>query len=240
MNTKAYGQSDFAKFLESQMLYRSPTDLHDLMAQIYEKWVEEMVVAYEDSQLETKNIDFKNLLREYRDGILLFELTDQKVWSKAVKDTAGLQAFYQKNKNNYLWGERADVTTYRCIDEKIAAEVRKMLSKGKAEKEIVETMNKTSQLNVSVENVMYLKGENRIIDENWKEGLVAKDIKDDKDSKYLVIKYNKLLAKSPKALNEAKGAVTADFQVNLEKEWIAYLKNKYPVKIEEAVLSTVK
>ena len=81
-------------------------------------------------------------MREYRDGILLFDLTDQKVWSKAVKDTAGLQAFYQKNKNNYLWGERADVTTYRCIDEKIAAEVRKMLSKGKAEKEIVETMNK--------------------------------------------------------------------------------------------------
>lgn len=159
MNTKAYGQSDFAKFLESQMLYRSPTDLHDLMAQIYDKWVEEMVVTYEDSQLETKNIDFKNLLREYRDGILLFDLTDQKVWSKAVKDTAGLQAFYHKNKNNYLWGERADVTTYRCIDEKIAAEVRKMLSKGKAEKEIVETMNKTSQLNVSVENVMYLKGE---------------------------------------------------------------------------------
>lgn len=240
MNNKVYGQSDFAKFLESQMLYRSPTDLKDLIAQIYEKWVEEMVVQYEDSQLEVKNIDFKNLLREYRDGILLFDLTDQKVWSKAVKDTAGLRAFYEKNKNNYLWGDRADVTTYRCIDAKVAGEVRKMLAKKKSDKEIAETINKTSQLNVSVENMMFLKGENKNVDENWKEGVVAKDIKDDRDSKVLVIVVNKLIGKSPKLLNEAKGSVTADFQINLEKEWISYLKNKYPVKIDEAVLSTIK
>ena len=87
---------------------------------------------------------------------------------------------------------------------------------------------------------MYLKGENKNVNDNWKEGLVAKDIKDDKDGKTLVIKVNKVLAKSPKALNEAKGLVTADFQVNLEKEWIAYLKNKYPIKIDEAVLGTIK
>lgn len=239
-NNKKYGMKEFAAFMEQQMIFRSPTDLKDLVGQIYEKWVEEVVVAYEDAQLETTRPDFKNLLHEYRDGILLFDLTDQKVWSKAVKDTVGLREFYQKNKNNYLWEDRADVTTYRCLDSKISAEVRKLLAKGKQEKEIVETINKTSQLNVTVENVMYLKGENKNINDNWKEGLVAKDIKDDKDGKVLVIKVNKVLAKSPKALNEAKGLVTADFQVNLEKEWIAYLKNKYPVKIDEAVLSTIK
>jgi peptidyl-prolyl cis-trans isomerase SurA len=239
-NDKSYNTKDFAQFLEQQMVFRSPTDLKDLMGQLYEKWVEEVVVAYEDAQLETTRIEFKNLLHEYRDGILLFDLTDQKVWSKAVKDTAGLKAFYEKNKNNYLWEERADVTTYRCLDAKIAGEVRKMLSKGKSEKEIIDAVNKTSQLNVSVENVMYLKGENKNLNDNWKAGIIAKDIKDDKDGKILVIKVNKVLPKSPKTLNEAKGLVTADFQVNLEKEWIAYLKNKYPVKIDEAVLSTIK
>lgn len=237
---KSHTMKEFAKFMEQQMVFRSPTDLKDLVGQIYEKWVEEVVVAYEDAQLETTRIDFKNLLHEYRDGILLFDLTDQKVWSKAVKDTSGLKEFYQKNKNNYLWDERADVTTYRCLDSKIAAEVRKLLAKGKSEKEITETVNKTSQLNVSVENVMYLKGENKNVNDNWKEGIVTKDLKDDKDGKMLVIKVNKVLAKSPKTLNEAKGLVTADFQVNLEKEWIAYLKNKYPIKIDEAVLSTIK
>ncbi len=239
-NKKSYGMKEFAQYLEQQMTFRSPTDIKDLMGQMYEKWVEEVVVAYEDAQLETTRVDFKNLLHEYRDGILLFDLTDQKVWSKAVRDTAGLKQFYQKNKNNYLWEERADITTYRCLDAKIAAEVRKMLANGKSEKEIVETINKTSQLNVSVENVMYLKGENKNLNDSWKEGIVAKDIKDDKDGKMLVIKVNKVLPKSPKTLNESKGLVTADFQVNLEKEWIAYLKNKYPVKIDEAVLSTIK
>ncbi len=239
-NKKTYGMKDFAKFMEQSMIFRSPTDLKDLMGQIYEKWVEEVVVAYEDSQLETTRPDFRNLLHEYRDGILLFDLTDQKVWSKAVKDTTGLKEFYQKNKNNYMWEERADVTTYKCLDAKVAAEVRKMLAKGKSEKEITETINKTSQLNVSVENVMYLKGENANLNDNWKEGIVAKDIKEGKDNKVLVIKVNKVLPRTPKQLNEAKGLVTADFQVNLEKEWIAYLKNKYPIKIDEAVLSTIK
>lgn len=238
-NKKAYGMKDFALFLEQQMVFRSPTDLKDLMGQLYEKWAEEVVVAYEDSQLETTRPDFKNLLREYRDGILLFDLTDQKVWSKAVKDTVGLKEFYQKNKNNYMWEERADVTTYRCLDAKVAGEVRKMLAKNKSEKEITETVNKTSQLNVGVDNVMYLKGENKNLTDNWKEGIVAKDIKDD-SGKILVIKVNKILPRTPKTLIESKGLVTADFQVNLEKEWIAYLKNKYPIKIDEAVLSTIK
>jgi peptidyl-prolyl cis-trans isomerase SurA len=239
LGKNTYGLKDFAQFLEQQMVYRSPTDLKDLVGQIYEKWVEEVVISFEDAQLENTRVDFKNLLHEYRDGILLFDLTDQKVWSKAVKDTAGLKEFYNKNKNNYMWEERADVTTYRCLDEKTAAEVRKMLSKGKSEKEITEAINKTSQLNVFVDNVMYLKGENKDLNDNWKEGIVAKNIKDDK-GKVCVIKVNKVLARSPKTLNEAKGLVTADFQVNLEKEWIAYLKNKYPIKINEDVLSTIK
>lgn len=239
-NSKTYGMNEFAKFMEQQMVFRSPTELKPLMGQIYEKWAEEVVVAFEDARLEDTRPEFKNLLHEYRDGILLFDLTDQKVWSKAVKDTAGLRAFYEKNKNNYLWDDRADVTTYRCLDAKISAEVRKMLAKGKAEKEIVETINKTSQLNVSVENVMYLKNENKYLNDNWKKGLVANDIKDDKDGKMLVINVNKVLTKSPKTINEAKGLITADFQVNLEKEWIAYLKNKYPVKIDEAVLGSIK
>jgi peptidyl-prolyl cis-trans isomerase SurA len=240
LGKKTYNVKDFAQFLEQQMVYRSPTDLKDLVSQIYEKWVEEVVVAFEDAQLETTRVEFKNLLHEYRDGILLFDLTDQKVWSKAVKDTTGLKDFYNKNKNNYMWEERGDVTTYHCQDAKIAAEVRKMLGKGKSEKEIVETVNKTSQLNVSVDNIMYLKGENKDLNDNWKEGIVAKDVKDEKGNKVSVIKVNKILPRTPKTLNEAKGLVTADFQVNLEKEWIAYLKNKYPIKINEDVLNTIK
>ncbi len=237
---KSYTQNDFAKFLETQMTFRSPTDVKEIMKGIYKTWVEESIVNFEDAQLEKKYVDFRNLLREYRDGILLFDLTDQKVWSKAVKDTSGLKDFYEKNKNNYLWAERAEVSTFKCLNDKIAKDVRKQIKDGKTQKEITESVNKSSQLNLSVENVTYLKGENANVDKNWKAGVVANNINDDKEKKIFVIVVDKILPKSPKSLAECRGLVTADYQNYLEKEWLDYLKKKYVVKVNNDVISTIK
>jgi peptidyl-prolyl cis-trans isomerase SurA len=237
---KSYTQNDFAKYLESQITFRSPTDVHELVKGMYKNWVDDCAISFEDAQLDAKYPEFKNLLREYRDGILLFDLTDQKVWSKAVKDTTGLKDFYEKNKNNYLWGERAEVTTYKCLNEKVAAEVRKMLKAGKKEKEIVDAVNKASQLNLSVENVTYPKGENANVDANWKQGVADKDIKDPKENKELILVVNKILPKTPKQLNECRGMVTADYQNYLENDWLAYLKKKYTVSVNDEVLNTIK
>lgn len=237
---KSFTQNDFAKFLEQQMTFRTQEDAFEVAKSLYPKWVEETIIAFEDANLEKKYVEFRNLVREYREGILLFDLTDQKVWSKAVKDTTGLKEYYEKNKTKYMWDDRADVTTYKCLNEKIAKDVRKMLAAKKTESQITDEINKASQLNLSVENMMYLKGENANVDANWKQGIVAKDIKDEKESKVLVIVVNKLLPKQPKTLPEARGLVTADFQNYLETEWLNYLKNKYKVKLNEDVLSTIK
>jgi peptidyl-prolyl cis-trans isomerase SurA len=238
LNGKSYKQNDFAKFLESQMTYKPSADLNEILKDGYKAWVEETIVSFEDSQLEKNYVDFANLYREYRDGILLFDLTDQKVWSKAVKDTAGLKAFYEKNKNNYLWGERAEVTLYKCINEKVAKNVRKALKAGKSEKQITDDLNKTSQLNVSFENITYLKGENKNVDENWKKGIVENNIIDEKNVVVLVV--NNVKPKSPKTLGECRGNATADYQTYLDQEWIGYLKNKYKVKLNQEVLNTIK
>jgi peptidyl-prolyl cis-trans isomerase SurA len=237
---RSYTQNEFAKFLETQMTFRSPTDVKEIMKGIYKTWVEESIVNFEDAQLEKKYVDFRNLLREYRDGILLFDLTDQKVWSKAVKDTSGLKDFYEKNKNNYLWAERAEVSIFKCLNEKVAKDVRKQIKDGKTQKEITESVNKLSQLNLSVENVTYLKGENANVDNNWKAGVVANNINDDKEKKIFVIVVDKILPKSPKSLAECRGLVTADYQNYLEKEWLDYLKKKYVVKVNNDVISTIK
>lgn len=236
---KKYTQADFAKYLETHQTRRLiVTDGKAfIIDQQYKNFVDETCIAYEESILESKYPEFRNLLQEYRDGILLFDLTDRKVWSKAVKDTTGLKEFYEKNKDNYLWDERADVTTYKAADEKIAKDVRKMLEKKKSEKEILETINKKSQLNLSVETVMYLKGENKMVDDNWKTG-ISNDIK--QDGKVYILVVNKLLPKSPKALNEAKGMVTADYQNYLEKEWLSSLKNGHTVVVNEEVLNSIK
>lgn len=240
LGTKKVTQNDFAKYIETHQTTRPKMDNNMFLQQTYKSFVDETVINFEDAQLESKYPEYKNLLKEYRDGILLFDLTDQKVWSKAVKDTAGLKAYYEKNKNNYLWDERAEVTMYHCANDKVAKEVRALIKKRKSEKEITETVNKTSQLNVSVDDITFLKGENKNVDANWKVGVVATDIKTEKEGKFTVLVINKLLEKSPKTIAEAKGMITADYQNYLEKEWLSYLKNKYSVKVNEDVLNTVK
>ncbi|MEO6305182.1 MAG: hypothetical protein ABIP51_18630, partial [Bacteroidia bacterium] len=126
------------------------------------------------------------------------------------------------------------------LNEKVAKEVRKLLKEGKSEKIITETVNKPSQLNLSVENITYLKGENKNVDDNWKAGIVQKDINDNKEKKIFVIVVNKIMPQSPKTLAESRGMVTADYQNYLEKEWLDYLKKKYVVKVNNDVLSTIK
>jgi len=237
---KSYTQNDFAKFLEAQMTFRSPTDVIEIMKGIYKTWVEENVISFEDALLEKKYVEFANLYREYRDGILLFDLTDQKVWSKAVKDTLGLKSFYETNKNKYLWEERAEVTTYKCLNEKVAKDLRKLFKDGKSEKEIVQILNISSQLNVSSENVTYLKGENTNVDANWIKGIAPKNFTDAKEKKVLVLIINNILTKSPKTLAECRGSATSDFQNFLDTEWLNYLKDKYKVELNQEVLNTIK
>jgi peptidyl-prolyl cis-trans isomerase SurA len=237
-NDKVYTQADFTNYIKSHQSKRPKTDIPMVINQLYKQFVDEMAVAYEEARLDQKYPEFKALMQEYRDGILLFELTDEKVWSKAVKDTAGSKAFYEKNKMNYMWDERADASVYTCADEKIAKQVRSMMKKKKSEKEIVAEVNKNSQLNLQVESRIFNKGENEYVDKNWNPGTSA-DIKN-KDNKIVIVMVNKLLKPEPKSYQDSKGMVTADYQNYLEKEWLETLKKKYPVTIDKAVLATVK
>lgn len=233
-------QNDFAKYIESHQTARAIMDNNMFLQQSYKEFVDETVINFEDAQLETKYPEYKNLLKEYRDGILLFDLTDREVWSKAIKDTAGLRVYYSKNKTNYLWEERAETTTYKCLNDKIAKQVRGLLNKNKTEKEIIDIVNKSSQLNLTSESVTYLKGENKDVDANWKKGIVSNNIIDNKENKVVVLVINAILDKTPKTIAEAKGTITADYQTYLEKEWLGYLKNKYTVKVNEDVLKSIK
>ena len=235
---KKYTQQDFAKFLESHQTRRAKSDVTMAVNAQYKAFVDESLVAYEETQLDKKYPEYHNLMQEYRDGILLFDLTDKKVWSKAVKDSAGLEKFYEANKNNYLWDERADVSTYKCANATVAKEVNKMLTAKKTEKEITEKLNKKSALDVSVENVTYLKGENKDVDANWKVG-IAPEMKQ-ADGKINIMVINKLTPKTPKKLAECRGMVTSDYQNYLEKDWIANLRNNHKIDVNKDVLATVK
>jgi peptidyl-prolyl cis-trans isomerase SurA len=237
LDGKNFPQLEFAAWLESHQTPRAGMDFRQFLNSQYKAWLEETLVQYEENKLDEKYPKFKALMDEYRDGILLFDLTDKKVWSKGVKDTAGLREFYEKNKQKYLWDERAEVTQYTCADEKTAETVKKMIKKGKNDQEILNKLNKNNKSVVTLDRKVLLKGENPMVDANWTPGL-SPNKKD--GSKVVFLNVSKILAPSPKSLNECKGLVTADYQAHLEKEWLEELKAKYKVEINQEVLKALK
>jgi peptidyl-prolyl cis-trans isomerase SurA len=239
LNDKTYTQTDFANYLAAHQSQRPKSDPKVVIDPMYSQFVDETAIAYEEARLDQKYPEFKALMQEYRDGILLFELTDQKVWSKAVKDTTGAKDFYEKNKNNYMWDERAEATVYTAADAKVSKQLRALLKKKKTEKEILETINKDSQLNLAAETRIFNKGENEFVDKNWNPS-VSEDIEDTKNKKVVIVIVDKLLKPTPKLYQDSKGMVTADYQTYLEKEWINSLKKKYAVSIDKTVLATIK
>jgi peptidyl-prolyl cis-trans isomerase SurA len=238
---KTYTQADYVNY----MLKSRPRDRKEipvLLNAMYDKMVNAMLTDYEDSKLEEQYPEFRLLMKEYRDGILLFELTDKKVWSKAVKDSAGLAQYYEGHKNNYMWPKRWDVDVFMCANAVIAKSLRKDLKKkkgGLTVKELEEKYNKESQLNLRVVSGKFNAEENEIVKQHLPAapGLSA-DISH--DGQVIIIRCNAILEPTPKQLSDAKGIITTDYQKYLEDEWIKSLQAKYPVVINYDVLYSIK
>ena len=229
-----FTQKQFANYIISN--YRVPkTDAKDLINKQYNAWVSSEILKYEDTQLESKYPEFKALMQEYHDGVLLYEIMTDKVWNKANKDTIGLKNFYENHKANYQWKDRIDAMVYECLDKNIANQVIKMLKNDTiTSKHIIEKLNEKSELNLKVKTnkyelneISYLKGR------TYKKGTNPSY---EFGGKYYVIKVNELIPAGPKLLIDAKGLITSDYQNYLEQEWLKELTMKYPFKINEKII----
>jgi peptidyl-prolyl cis-trans isomerase SurA len=227
------------KFSEYILAYQSlGSDIDDM----YIDFVNEELLAYEESKLEEKYPDYKALLQEYREGILLFDLTNKKVWAKAVEDTLGLQAFYDANKSNYTWEKRLDATIYSCIDLTTAKKVKREIYKKNrgtiTNADILVKINKDDALSLQIESNKFVKGANKNVDAiKWKTG-ISKDIVLENGS-YIIIDVHEVLESGAKELSESRGKVISDYQTALENDWIASLKAKYAVTIHTEVLHSL-
>jgi len=226
----------FIDYLRNNRPSRSPRDkdFDKIIERVYGKFVSKTILDYEDTQLEKKYPDFKRLMKEYRDGILLFELTDNKIWSYAVKDTVGLNQFFEENNANYMWEERVDATMLSydsSADIPNKTKLLKWLAKGKLSK--IEKKFPS----VNVKTAKYEKGSNERIDAtNWEKGVHGPETW---DNEAVIIKVNGMVEPELKKLSDSKGYVVADYQTYLEKQWIEKLKNKYPISINSDVLKSL-
>jgi peptidyl-prolyl cis-trans isomerase SurA len=235
LNGKNFTQKQFADYLAKNSAVTPKITAQDMVNTQYANWEKAAILAYEETQLEKKHPEFKALMQEYHDGILLYEVMSDKVWNKASKDTSGLREFYRLNMDKYQWKDRADAVVYECLNKDIANQVHKMLQSDTVNsKHVLDKINADSELNLRVRankfemsETPYLKGQ------NLKKGLNGPYQVDDK---YYVVKVETIMPAGPKSFEEAKGAITADYQSYLEKNWLDELAKKHPIKVNETVL----
>ena len=236
---KTLTQTDFAKFLKANS-YTDKTNASDIIEEKLTAFVEKELLAYEDSQLEKKYDDFRFLMQEYHDGILLFEVSNNEVWEKASKDTEGLAKYFNEHKADYKWEKpHYKGRVIYCKDKntmKMAKAIVKKSHNDSIDKYLRTRLNDSIQY-VKIEKNLYVQGDNKQVDK-----LVFKSkavVEADKDYPFVFVK-GKLLKSLPEDYTDVRGLVTADYQEFLEKQWIASLRQKYPVEIEKKVLETVK
>ncbi|MEA3447885.1 MAG: peptidylprolyl isomerase [Bacteroidota bacterium] len=241
-NTVLY-QKDYAAYLEKYNRKNNPMALETFLHEKVDDYVSKCILMYEEKHLESKYPKFRYLMKEYHDGILLFDVTDKMVWSKAVEDTAGLKAFYEKNKQKYMWGTRDEVKKLNTKNKKLAKNVEKYIKKHSKVtwNEIDSVFNAEDSAAVSKDVWgMFETGENEMVSDlvvehskklNRKGEILNRD-----DNQVL---YIKKIEPYVKKLKEAQGMVTADYQKMLEKEWMNALHNKYDVVIHDDVLNKI-
>ena len=200
------------------------------------------VKAYADARLEEKYPELRNLVREYHDGILLFDVSLREVWDKANKDHEGLTAFFKANKKQYTWDEPRYKGWLIYAKTDLAAKAAKQIVKGASDKAKVdsilnERVNLDSVTYVKVEYGLWTAGKNAAVDVY---GFKDKTATYTASEEYPVVVAVGKVLKRPEEYNDDRGKIVTDYQDYLEKLWIASLREKYPVVINEEVWNDLK
>lgn len=230
LDGKTYSQQDFIKW---------QSDNSQPFTRQFKLYTDKVILDYEDSRLEIKYPDFGYLMQEYRDGILLFEISNNTIWDKASKDDNGLESYFKENKSDYSWDSpRFKGLIVYVVDKKTVKQLKKLIKKIAEDDwagKITRTFNNDSVTNVKVEKGLYAKGANKYVDK-----LVFKTGKFEplKEFPYTET-IGKKLKKGPETYRDVRGPVTADYQNYLESVWIQQLKAKFKVEINQQVLKTV-
>jgi peptidyl-prolyl cis-trans isomerase SurA len=331
---KPYPVSDFLTFVQQNQRPRPTAEPAFAMQQLYDQYVDQSLTEFERNSLDTKYEDYRMLVKEYRDGILLFQLMDQKVWTKAIEDTAGLKKFFQANQANYQFGQRARGTVISAATPQLLARAQRELAtghypvagkpgavlvhfkpgtatlagangsanlddlakrlngdtaltatvaghirrgespalarqrataainylvkNGKVPRRILTmatapaitadgdtrftlyttatsaleaSLNAQNPLAVQIQQRIFQKGDNKVMDDYLTRP--AGTYATQHDGRYYAVVVNQTLPPGPKALTDARGQATSDYQTYLEKQWIEQLRQQYPVKVNE-------
>lgn len=204
--------------------------------QLYNKYVEEKLIQYEKDHLAEKNVEYKMLVKEYWEGILLFNLMNEKVWDKAVKDTIGLKDYFSKNQSKYTWESRINATIYNASSETIVDEINVLINQKDTTALMPQTLlkkyNQSSDLSLTIEQEFFEKDDHEVLSLlQWQPG-IQKLVH---EGRFYLVNIEEVIPAQSKELKDCKGLVIADYQEVLEKEWVTSLSQEYPAIINKKV-----
>jgi peptidyl-prolyl cis-trans isomerase SurA len=242
IGNKTFTQTDFATYLQNDRSPKNKMTISQLVDAYFKAFTEYNLAETFKNKLAETNSDFNNLLTEYHDGILLFNITEKQVWGKAIADSTGLQKFYEGNKDKFFWNDRVEASVFYTKDKKVAESLRTRLLSIKDKPDLSE-LNKalcpdTTHKCIHSTEGIYEKGDNQLVDTtNWKTG-VSEII--EKDSRFNIVLVKNTRKPEPKTLSDARGLYISEYQNYLEKLWVAQLREKYKVTLDTAVLESIK
>lgn len=242
MTGKSWTAGDFYTYLETQQK-KDYTPYKTKEAKIqaaFDGYVESSLIDFYDQNLERDNKDFAFVYNEYKEGILLFNLLENKIWNRAKEDSLGQQQYFEANKEKYIWKRRLDLVLTQNTTEDAAKQVKQMLEKNMPLQEIKDALNTDGRTKVMVSSGTVEENYNRLPD-NFKVQLGVSDVYSDESTNFFkVIQVKEIIEPKAKTLDEARGSVINDYQQQLEKDWLSSLRDGRSIKIDTKVLKEVK
>ena len=205
----------------------------------YRLFIEEMLISNEAENVKQTNENFIRDFNAFREGAMVFEITNKRVWRRAVEDTAGMREFFGTQQHRFIRPARiqALVFTYdvRHVDTQ---SVRRFLEQARRRRlgpeQVVEQANRNFNTNhISVIFGTFEPGQNRIVDRvDWSQMGLSRDIATGGFEKGFVYIHD-FLPPEPRAFEEVRGIIAGQYQAYLERTWIERLRRKYTVIVNQ-------
>ncbi|MDE6785950.1 MAG: peptidylprolyl isomerase [Muribaculaceae bacterium] len=198
---------------------------------------DEALMEVEYEWLYANEPDYRNLLKEYREGSLLYEASLREVWDKAAKDNDGLTNYFNAHRDDYKWTKpHVKGILVQATNDSVAGLVRAALREASDDNGI-KVIRKQFVGKASLDRILMEQGQNAMVDNVMFGGEPVKP----NNKKYTVyFIYDPKLLDAPETMTDVKSLVTSDYQNQLEHDWVESLKSRYPVKVNDKVLKKVK
>ena len=238
IESKIFKIKDFLTFLNKRKRsFKKSTDKNQLIAKQYENFLADKLFEYKKENLINENKDYANILKEYEEGLLLFDIMQDKIWNRAKKDSLGLKQYFKDNASKFTLKAKVTGTLVRSNDKNQLNRVQNLWMDGATNEAISDQINSESQLIIFSNGDFEL--DNSLLPQNINFELGISEIYK-LDTNYVILNITSITPAEVPSFEDSRGAVISEYQAVLESDWIKALRTKYKVNVDNKILKKLK